>query len=81
MALEEGSTVELDRVLLVAQDDKIVQGSPLISGAKVVASVLSQGKGDKVLVFKYKNKVRYRRKQGHRQLYTKLAIKDIVLAN
>lgn len=73
--------MELDRVLLVADGDKIIQGKPLVPGAKVVASVLSQGKGDKILVFRYKSKVRSRRKTGHRQLYTKLAIKDIVLAS
>ena len=70
--------VELDRVLLIADKEKVTVGSPVIEGAKVVAEVLGEAKGDKIIVFKYKPKVRYRRKKGHRQLYTRLAIKEIV---
>ena len=75
----DGSTVELDRVHLVADGDKVTLGRPTIHGAKVVADVVGDGKGDKVLVFKYKPKVRYRVKRGHRQPYTRLAIKEIVV--
>lgn len=75
----EGDTVELDRVYLVADGDKVTLGKPTVAGAKVIATVLGDGKGDKVLVFKYKPKVRYRRKKGHRQPYTRLAIKEIVI--
>ena len=53
-------------------------GRPYLPGAKVVASVLGEEKGKKIIVFKYKPKVRYRRKLGHRQLHTRLAIEDIV---
>jgi large subunit ribosomal protein L21 len=53
-------------------------GSPIIDGAKVIATIVGQGKGEKVIVFKYKPKVRYRRKRGHRQHYTKLAIERII---
>ena len=74
----EGNTVELDRVLLIASDDKVTVGTPTIDGAKVVATSQGEGKGKKVIVFKYKPKVRYRKKTGHRQLYTRLVIDRIV---
>ena len=74
----EGNTVELDRVLLIAQGDKVTVGNPTIGGAKVVATSRGEGKGKKVIVFKYKPKVRYRKKIGHRQAYTRLAIDKIV---
>ena len=74
----EGSTIELDRVLLVADGEKVRVGTPTIEGAKVIAEVLGENKGKKVIVFKYKPKVHYRRKKGHRQIYTRLAIKEIV---
>lgn len=75
----EGGTVELDRVYLVADGDKVTVGSPTVDGAKVIADVVEQGKKDKIIVFKYKPKVRYRVKKGHRQPYTRLAIKEIVI--
>lgn len=75
----EGSQVELDNVLLVADGDKLTVGKPRIEGAKVVATSLGNHKEKKVLVFKYKPKVRYRRKIGHRQPYTQLNINEIVL--
>ena len=71
---EEGSEVVFDEVLYV--DGKV--GTPTVKGAKVVAKVLKQGKGKKILVFKYKPKKKYRRTQGHRQPYTKILIKSIV---
>src|SRR4030043_349446 len=75
----EGDTVELDKVFLVADGDKVTVGKPTIAGAKVIASVIGAGKKDKVIVYKFKAKVRYRRKRGHRQPFTKLAIKEIVV--
>lgn len=75
----DGDTVELDKVYLVADGDKVTLGRPTIVGAKVIADVVGDGKGDKVIVFKYKPKVRYRIKKGHRQPYTRLAIKEIVV--
>jgi len=74
----EGSTVDLDRVLLIAQGDRITVGSPTVGGAKVVATSQGEGKAKKIIVFKYKPKVRYRKKTGHRQSYTRLAIDKIV---
>ncbi len=75
---EAGSTVELDRVLLVSQDDKVSVGTPTVEGAKVLAEVAEQGRGKKIIILKYKAKTRYRVKTGHRQSLTKLAIKEIV---
>jgi len=74
----EGSTIELDQVLLVAGGKKVRLGTPTVKGAKVIAEVIGDGKGEKVIVFKYKPKVRYRRMKGQRQSYTRLAIKEIV---
>jgi len=74
----EGDAVELGRVHLIADGDKVTVGRPFIDGAKVLATVLEQGRDDKVIVFKYKPKTRYSKKTGHRQPYTELAIKEIV---
>ena len=76
--MAEGNTVELDRVLLIADGDRVTVGTPTVEGAKVVATSQGEGKGKKVIVFKYKSKVRYRKKTGHRQLYTRLVIDKIV---
>ncbi len=76
--MADGGTVELDRVLLIADGDKVTIGKPFIEGAKVLATAQHSAKGDKVIVFKYKPKVRYRRKNGHRQLYTRLSIDKIL---
>jgi large subunit ribosomal protein L21 len=76
--IPEGDTVELDKVLFVSDSQKSLIGNPIIKGAKVIATSLGEAKGDKVIVFKYKSKVRYRRKTGHRQIYTRLSINEIV---
>ncbi len=73
-----GFPVELDKVLLIADGDKVTVGTPTVEGAKVIAISQGAGKGDKIIVFKYKPKVRYRKKTGHRQLYTRLVIDKIV---
>jgi large subunit ribosomal protein L21 len=74
---ENGEQIDLTRVLLIADGDQITIGAPLIEGAKVLATVLDQVKGPKVVVFKYKPKKRYRVKTGHRQKYTRLMIDSI----
>ena len=76
---EIGEQVDMERVLLVAEDDTISVGTPLIKGAKVLATVIGQVKGPKVVVFKYKPKNRYRVKKGHRQQYTQLKIDSITM--
>ena len=73
----EGDVVTLDQVLAVAGENGLTVGAPVVEGAKVVAKVLAQGKAKKVIVYKYKAKKDYRRKQGHRQPYTKLVIESI----
>ncbi|MBX4187537.1 MAG: 50S ribosomal protein L21 [Candidatus Doudnabacteria bacterium] len=72
-----GDSITFDKVLLTADGDKISIGKPFISGVKVVGKVLEQKKSDKIVVFKYRNKSRYRRKQGHRQQQTVVEIQSI----
>ena len=73
---EVGAEVVFDQVLLVAGDDVKV-GAPVVGGAKVTAKVLEQGKGKKIRIFKYKAKSNYRRRQGHRQPFTKVEVTKI----
>lgn len=77
LEVAEGETVTFDQVLAVAKDDGMVIGSPVVEGAKVTASVLKNGKSKKVIVYKYKSKKGYHKKQGHRQPYTKVQISAI----
>ena len=74
---EVDSTVELTEVLAVSNGETLKVGAPVVEGAKVVAKVIAQGKAKKVTVFKYKAKKDYRRKNGHRQPYTKLVVEKI----
>ena len=75
---EEGAAVVLDKVLLLSEDDETVTvGRPLIEGASVTAKVIKQGRGKKIIVYKYKKRKNYHKKQGHRQSYTKLVIEKI----
>ncbi|MEW6034604.1 MAG: 50S ribosomal protein L21 [Chloroflexota bacterium] len=73
-----GDKVELERVLLISDGKNVAVGTPTVPGAKVVATVSGESKGKKVIVFKYKAKVRYRKKTGHRQHSTRLVIQEIV---
>ena len=73
-----GAVVELSDVLMVADGDDVTVGQPRVTGARVVAEVMEHGRGPKLIVFKYKNKTRYRKKTGHRQAYTRLAIRQIL---
>lgn len=78
--LEEAveSTVTFDQVLtVVGENGDVKVGAPLVDGAKVTGTVLAQGKAKKILVFKYKAKSNYRRRQGHRQPFTKVRIESI----
>ena len=72
---EPGSQVELPVLLLGGE--KTVVGAPVVEGAKVVAEVLGHGKGEKITISRFKAKVQYRRKKGHRQPYTEILIKEI----
>ncbi|SKA94604.1 LSU ribosomal protein L21P [Caloramator quimbayensis] len=77
IAADVDSTVEINDVLVVSKDGKLVVGKPTVEGAKVTAKVLKQGKAKKIIVFKFKHKKDYKKKQGHRQPYTQLKIEKI----
>ena len=70
-------TVTFDQVLTVVNDGSVKVGTPLVNGAKVTGKVVEHGKGKKILVFKYKAKSNYRRRQGHRQPFTNVRIESI----
>ncbi|MBR5641038.1 MAG: 50S ribosomal protein L21 [Firmicutes bacterium] len=76
---EAGSTVSLDKVLVIGGEGETMVGAPYVAGAFVEAEVVENGKADKVVIFKYKAKKDYRKKQGHRQPYTELKINGISL--
>ncbi|WP_077614600.1 50S ribosomal protein L21 [Caenibacillus caldisaponilyticus] len=73
---EAGETVTFDKVLFVSGDDVKV-GTPYVEGASVTAKVVEHGRGEKIVVFKFKRRKNYRRKQGHRQPYTKVTVEKI----
>ena len=74
---EAGETVTFDKVLALLDGDKATFGAPVVEGAKVSASVVKNGKGKKIMIFKYNPKKGYRKRQGHRQPYTKVQISAI----
>jgi len=78
LPVEKGKDIELGPVLMIADGEEVIIGTPAIEGAKVIATCIEQGKSRKIIVFRYKSKVRERRKTGHRQPYTRLMIKEIV---
>ncbi len=77
---EVGEKVELGEVLLLSDGDDTQIGQPLVEGAAVTVEIVEQFKGKKIVVFKYKPRTGYRRKQGHRQRYTRLLVSDIKTA-
>jgi large subunit ribosomal protein L21 len=76
--VKENTTI--NNVLLMVDGEKVEIGRPYIQGAKVSAKLLAQGKEDKKIVFRYKNKINYRKKSGHRQPYTRIQIESITLS-
>ena len=74
---QPGDKIELDQVLFVSSDDGVKVGSPLVENAKVTATILAEGKSRKVIVFKKKRRKQYRRKNGHRQLFTEVLVDSI----
>ena len=78
LAAEQGAAVEFDKVLLVDNDGAVKVGAPTVEGAKVVCEVLSHLKGERIIVFKKKRRKGYRKRNGHRQSFTEVLIKDIV---
>ncbi|MFC5529274.1 50S ribosomal protein L21 [Cohnella yongneupensis] len=77
LSANAGDSITFDRVLAVSNDKGLTTGAPLVSGASVTGKVEQQVKGEKIIVFKYKPKKNYKRKQGHRQPYTKVTIESI----
>ncbi len=77
IAGEPGQEIEISEVLLVGEGSDIKIGRPTVPNAKVVATILEQGRSKKIIVFKKKRRKNYRRKRGHRQYYTVLEIKEI----
>ena len=75
--VSEGQEIIFDQVLLLEKNKKVEIGSPLVKGAKVTGKILKQGKGEKVIIFKYKAKKRYKIKKGHRQLFTEVEIRQL----
>ena len=78
LVADVGSTVAFEEVLLVGTGESVKVGVPLVSGAKVKATVMSHGRGDKVKIFKMRRRKHYQKNQGHRQNYTEVRIDDIV---
>ena len=76
---EEGQAVEVTKVLAVVKEGEMLIGKPLVEGAKAVLKVLEHGKGEKVLIYKYKPKKNSRRIRGHRQPYTKVSVEQILV--
>ena len=74
---EPGSEVIFDKVLLAGEREKVEIGTPYLAGAKVTGKIVSQGRDDKKIVFRYHSKTRYRKKKGHRQAFTEVEIVDI----
>ena len=77
LPVEAGDNVTFDKVLAILDGDKATFGAPVVDGAKVEASVVKNGKGKKIRIFKYNAKKGYRKRQGHRQPYTKVEILEI----
>ena len=77
LTADVGSQVTLDKVLMVADGDKVSIGQPLVQGAKVQATVVAHGRGDKVRIFKLRRRKHYKKQQGHRQNYTEIQINEI----
>ena len=75
---EVGEQIELNEVLLVADGEQVKVGQPVVDGAKILVTVVSQEKGPKLFIFKYHPRHRYRRRARHRQNYTKLLVDEIV---
>ena len=72
-----GDKIELDQVLFVKTEDGVKVGNPLVESARVTATILAEGRGRKIIVFKKKKRKQYRRKNGHRQIFTEVLVDSI----
>ena len=77
LAADVGSQITIDQVLLVADGDKVSIGQPLVTGAKVQATVVNHGRDDKVRIFKLRRRKHYKKQQGHRQNFTEIQVDKI----
>ena len=77
LTADEGTSIEFDRVLMVGEGEQVQVGSPVVDGARVLATVKSHGRADKVNVIKFKRRKHYMRRQGHRQSYTEIEVTGI----
>jgi large subunit ribosomal protein L21 len=77
LAAEEGASIELDRVLMIADGDSVTVGKPYVEGGKVLATVKSHGRGKKVKVIKFRRRKHHMKRQGHRQWFTELTVTGI----
>ena len=75
--VEPGKKVTFDEVLLTSDGEKVKAGQPMVKGAKVVAEVVGHGRGEKIIVFKFKRRKNYRKKTGHRQDFTEIKITGV----
>ena len=80
LEVEVGGKVVIDKVLMISSDANTMIGAPLIAGATVSATVVSQGRADKVMIFKFRRRKHYRKTQGHRQSFTEIQIGEILSA-
>lgn len=78
VAGEPGDKIELQDVLLIADSEQVKIGQPLVADAKVIGNIVDQGKAKKIIIFKAKRRKGYRKKQGHRQMFTSLKIDKII---
>jgi large subunit ribosomal protein L21 len=78
LALEVGATVSFDRVLMLGEGDGVRVGAPFLDGARVKATVVAQGRGEKIRIFKLRRRKHYAKTQGHRQSFTEVRIDEIV---
>ena len=79
LAGEPGDSVELGEILMIGEGSEVTVGAPLVAGARVIGTIAEQGRAPKIVVFRYKNKTRSRKKTGHRQPYTRLIISDVLV--
>ena len=77
LAAEVGSQITIDKVLMVADDDKVSIGTPLVKGASVKATVVNHGRGDKIRIFKMRRRKHFKKQQGHRQNFTEIQVEEI----
>jgi large subunit ribosomal protein L21 len=76
--VEKGNKIDINDVLLVKDDSETMIGTPFVAGARIEAEVLENGQSDKVQIYKYKRRTKYRRTQGHRQRFTEIRIDKII---